>query len=557
MKSMKKLSAWLLSAALLMGMSALSVSAAETEPETQPVTVDMEKSGFDEEAGLFHIYVTIHETDSENVELDLASIAHNVLDEYAKEYGLEEYTVMPGDSNPFRFYVTNESGHLYAYQEGSLHLSTADSSSSENVSPFTGFDGQKIPYSFIGSVPASHKAIYKELFGVSGSSKVTAEMMFNLYDYLEEKGYTGDSALTDFMLDYYNGLYRSDYTTWEKLVEAKKTALCDTFAQSGVNSIFTMSYAQMKAYCEEHPELAPYVQYTADSASPADDDAVKVQIKWPEEKLASFSYNVFYEDFFSFAYGEEEMAQLNPNGNTTFTRMRGVGDYMVKDGELYQKADAYFASLENASSLADGESLSFDFKWAVDGPGVGNSYQKYGFSYEHSITLARVDGDVTVSKVNESNEPLTGAEFVVGKTTESGVVYWANGQWTEDPESASVYTSQDGVFTVEKLPFGEYFLEEIKAPEGYDQLTERIAFTVDQAAEAITVVNTALEEIPEESTPSAGPSSSSTEEIPDESTPSAPATGEGTSPVWMVAGMILVALCGGVLMISRKKTAER
>ena len=99
---------------------------------------------------------------------------------------------------------------------------------------------------------------------------------------------------------------------------------------------------------------------------------MKVQIKWPEEKLATFSYNSFYKDYFSIAFGEEEIVQLNPNSNTGFTRTRGVGDYMDIGSALYQQTDSYLTGLENADSLANGDTIAFPMMLAVDGPGVGN-----------------------------------------------------------------------------------------------------------------------------------------------------------------------------------------
>ncbi len=60
------------------------------------------------------------------------------------------------------------------------------------------------------------------------------------------------------------------------------------------------------------------------------------------------------------------------------------------------------------------------------------------------------------------------------------------------------------------------------------------------------------EEIPDESTP-LNPPSSDSEEIPDESTPLAPPTGEGTSPVWILAGVALLALFGSAATLCKKK----
>lgn len=397
--------------AISMVASVTSVSAFAAEPAAaaEPITVDMERSGFDEEENIFNVYMTINEGATGTLKVDLATTAIEILNEYAKEVGMSNYPTLPGDSNPFRVYITNESGQEFAYQQGSLDLSTRDVSG-DGLSPFVGFDGQNIPYHFVGAIGVANRAIYQNLFGVSGSNKVTTDMLFGIYDTLADKGYEGTDALTRFLLDYYSDWYNREFASWDELITAYPT-LGDTFAIAGSNGIYTMSYSKMEAYCNEHPELAPYVYYESAVANPSGSDEVKVQIKWPEEKLAVFSYNAFYQDFFSFAFGENNFADLEPNGNTTFTRTRGVGDYMDTSSELYKEADAYFAGLDNADSLTDGETLALAFKWALDGPGIGNGYMNYKFSYDHSIALVQVKEEEEIPDNPPPLDPGTDEEI--------------------------------------------------------------------------------------------------------------------------------------------------
>lgn len=193
------------------------------------------------------------------------------------------------------------------------------------------------------------------------------------------------------MLDYYNDLYHTSYATWNELVAAKPS-LGETFAGFGDNGLFTMSLSYMESMCEAHPEMSPYVMYEViDDTTNPDDPTVRVQFKWPEQDLAAFSYNFFYQDLFSAAYGMEECDQLNPNRNTSFTRTRGIGDYADSSSNLYQQTNSYFASLENANSLATGESVTFDMKLGLDGLYTGNGYQNYDFSFANSIGFTRID----------------------------------------------------------------------------------------------------------------------------------------------------------------------
>ena len=222
------------------------------------------------------------------------------------------------------------------------------------------------------------------------------------------------------MLDYYNDLYHTSYATWNELVAAKPS-LGETFAGFGDNGLFTMSYSYMESMCEAHPEMAPYVMYEViDDTTNPDDPTVRVQFKWPEQDLAAFSYNFFYQDLFSAAYGMEECDQLNPNRNTSFTRTRGVGDYADSSSDLYQQTNGYFASLENADSLATGESITFDMKLAMDGPYTGNGYMNYKFSFANSIGFTRID--TTYQVVHQYYTSVDGGDYELDGTVVSDPV---------------------------------------------------------------------------------------------------------------------------------------
>lgn len=374
------LSALLLGSGCLMGVSANTVS-------TDPVSVDMEKSGFSETDGRFNIYLTINETAGNDVSVSLSDAILDVMTAYAQQYGYDSYPVQPGDSNPITVTITNNSDKIYKYADDSFTLTPAKYGA---MSDFIGYDGEAIPFAYISGIATTSKAIYKNLFDKSEDGDITAADMFGIYDKLAEKNYTGDNALTEYMLDYYNDLYHTSYATWNELVAAKPS-LGDTFAGFGNNGLFTMSLSYMESMCEAHPEMSPYVMYEViDDTTNPDDPTVRVQFKWPEQDLAAFSYNLFYQDYFSVAYGDE-CDTMDPNRGTAFTRTRGVGDYTDASSALYQQTNSYFASLENADFLTNGKSVTFDMKLAIDGPGVGNGYMKYKFSFANSIGFTRID----------------------------------------------------------------------------------------------------------------------------------------------------------------------
>ncbi len=112
--------------------------------------------------------------------------------------------------------------------------------------------------------------------------------------------------------------------------------------------------------------------------------------------------------------------------------------------------------------------------------------------YSAKIEVLKVDGD-------DNSIKLSGAEFVLkneeGKyyhitSVETGHV--TSFEWLNDVESASLFitneegiaVTQEGVITsFEGLKDGTYYLEEIKAPDGYNKLTHDIEITLSGTTE--------------------------------------------------------------------------
>lgn len=101
----------------------------------------------------------------------------------------------------------------------------------------------------------------------------------------------------------------------------------------------------------------------------------------------------------------------------------------------------------------------------------------------------------TLNKTNEANDPLTGAEFKLYDASTGGteikVVEDRVGSYRVAEASEAGVAIEAGKMVIKGLKGGTtYYLEEIKAPNGYNVLTERQAITVtaDNTAEA-NVVN--------------------------------------------------------------------
>ncbi len=496
----------------------------------------------------------------EGAPADLVIRFDSIIDE------LQGITYMPGMIQDIAVTITNNSGHQYAYKDNSFTLATMDTSDFGSLEegsllPVLGYDGQYLWINNVGSMLPEY--FYEKVFHVNSSGNVTFEMMCQIYDYLEAAGY---ESIADCITDYYG------YSSWDELV-ANKAGLADKVFATGTtnNGIFDVSEEYLLQMIEKYPWINNYLYVQASG------DQLKVQIKWPEAEVAALSYDYFYNNLYYFAYGKENVDKLITTSNKNeYTLEHALGCYQA-DEPAYAEANAFFANLISANTFANGATASFDMAFALDGPGMGNQYMRYSFGFYNAIELEQVDGNVTISKVDPDGNAVSGAEFVVGRVVEGETQYLGyEGDWTADQQAAAVYVSQNGSFVIENLPFGEYFLKEITAPEGYVLPEETVAFTVDETAEAVQVVNEPEEEeIPDESTPLNPPESSEPsggeeipdestplnppdEDIPDESTPLAPATGENSgSPVWIVVGMAMAGCCAAALVMCRKKETEK
>ena len=320
---------------------------------------------------------------SDDLVIDLGS-AMMIAFEETGEY------VMPGDTFKYQVQITNNSGKTYIYKDGSLVISTADtddfgSLEEGSLLPVLGYDGQYLPTSFAGHM----------LPGFFGFG-TNFEELCQVYDYLKEQEYTGENALTRYMLDTLNEEHGTEYTSLADLVIEHPSWLSTS---SGVehNGIYTMSETELLSYIEQYPWIDKFVY-----AKP-NGDQLDVQIKWPEGELAVATYDAFYQQLLSFVFGKENVERLNPNpsGDLDFARAHGIGQYQ-NGSTLYEEANQYFKDLM-ANGLQDDATLELDLAWGLDGP-TSNMYQNYEFSFYNVIELEEVkplepgEGNWEVSK---------------------------------------------------------------------------------------------------------------------------------------------------------------
>ena len=318
---------------------------------------------------------------SDGLVIDLGSAMMSALSEGG--------SVMPGDAFKYQVQITNNSGRTYTYKDGSLVISTSDtddfgSLEEGSLLPVLGYDGQYLPISFAGHMLPG-------FFGFGTSF----EELCQVYDYLEEQGYTGENALTRYMLNTLNEEHGTEYTSLADLVIEHPTWLSTS---SGVehNGIYTMSETELLSYIEQYPWIDKFVYAKSDG------DQLDVQIKWPEGELAAATYDAFYQQLLSFVFGKENVERLDPNpGDLDFARAHGIGQYQ-NGSTLYEEANQYFKDLM-ANGLQDDATLELDLAWGLDGP-TSNMYQNYEFSFYNVIELEEVkplepgEGNWKVSK---------------------------------------------------------------------------------------------------------------------------------------------------------------
>ena len=318
---------------------------------------------------------------------------------------------LPGHSNQFEIEIRNQSGNVYRVKKDSFVMQTADTSNSDGLVDTEGFDGQKLPLSYISGM-VTNDAL-KALFDTS-SVDLTLEQILGLYDQLNKKGYT---SLSDYFVDYYNGKNHTNYSDFNEMIHADPAIYEDL--QHGNGNSFTITKDQADEYQKEHPEIMDWA-YVVETTG----NELKIQFKWPEATLQAAGYNGFYQSMFAFAFGDDS-EHLNP-GSTTHESCheRGIGDYMT-DSALLNQTRTYFESQteENYLTNAADDVLVYNGKWGLDGPCIKNAYANYDFSYYAALQLEPVghtvhytveghhpDIDLPVDELYQAGEPVTIAE---------------------------------------------------------------------------------------------------------------------------------------------------
>lgn len=93
----------------------------------------------------------------------------------------------------------------------------------------------------------------------------------------------------------------------------------------------------------------------------------------------------------------------------------------------------------------------------------------------------RIKGEVILTKYDRDNEktpPLEGAEFELFSSDGEQMLFTETGRCSKDGSYKIMRTGKDGTLKITELPWGEYYMVEIKPPVGYEKMDTPIYFSI-------------------------------------------------------------------------------
>lgn len=124
-----------------------------------------------------------------------------------------------------------------------------------------------------------------------------------------------------------------------------------------------------------------------------------------------------------------------------------------------------------------------------------------GHKVESNVPEVKVGGHKFKKIDAGSEEGLKGAEFIVRNEDGKYLIKDQNGMisWGDKEDAYKFISNSDGQFEVNGLAFGTYFLEETKAPEGYNKLQGDMEFKVEENSHEaeLAIINRVKPDMPQ------------------------------------------------------------
>lgn len=300
-----------------------------------------------------------------------------------------------------------------------------------------------------------------------------------------------------------------------------------------------------------------------------DDVVVKVVTGTTETTVASSNYSVKTDDDLtddcSFEVQFTDILSLKDSDDNSIS--------VTSSSKIYVY---YTATLNSDAAIGlDGNTNKVTLEYSNNpnegGSGdIGTTPEDIVIVFTYKLDVTKVDGE-------DNTVTLEGAEFVLYKTVtstdgegnETTTKYYvkvdSNNKvtgWTTDESEASTLTSDDsGNFSVTGLDDGTYYLEETKAPTGYNLLDDPIKLVIaaatdngqswsGKASDALTALTISVDDGEAEN----GNTDDGTVDLTVENNSGAtlPSTGGMGTKIFYTLGGILV-VCAGILLIVKRR----
>lgn len=169
-----------------------------------------------------------------------------------------------------------------------------------------------------------------------------------------------------------------------------------------------------------------------------------------------------------------EIITCDEKGKATFTTDLPIGSYYVKE-----------ISTDNHYILSD-KKYPVVFEYAGQDTAIVHISVNDGEPIENEIIYGTIKG---LKIDSETGENITGALFGLFSITET--------EFTEETAILTSESNEEGIFTFENVPYGEYIVSELKPAEGYLPNEENYTVTISENKEIIeiTVENDKIPEL--------------------------------------------------------------